>query len=126
MNQSDESLADRFSRDDVLSVIREATGSGPFGRGCMIVAQALQQIYGGRIWVLIGRWSQQAEHAVVATGDMFYDASGASALEGIIGRFSETAGVKIEGARPIAPGDLPDASRSFVATSELAYLLRRP
>jgi hypothetical protein len=120
-----ENTSDRFSHDDVASVILRAAGSGPFDRGCMIVAQALQQIYGGRIWVLIGRWSQQAEYAVLKVGDMFYDAAGAGALEGIIGRFSEAEGVNIQGARPIEPGDLPDASRSFLAATEVAQLLRK-
>jgi hypothetical protein len=120
-----ENICDRFSDDDVQSVILKTAGSGPFDGGCMIVAQALQQIYGGRIWVLIGRWSQQAEHAVLKVGDMFYDAAGPDALERIIWRFSEVEGVKIQSARPIAPGDLPDAPRSFRATTEVAQLLRK-
>jgi hypothetical protein len=123
--RSIENTSDNFSDGDVLSVLRKNAGSGPFGGGCMIVAQALQQIYGGRIWVLIGRWSQQAEHAVLKVGDIFYDAAGAAALERIISRFSETAGVKIQSARPIAPGDLPEASRSWLAATEVAHLLRR-
>ena len=120
-----ENASDAFSDDEVLSVITRTAGSGPFRGGCVIVAQALQQIYGGRIWVLIGRWSQQAEHAVLQVGDIFYDAAGPGALERIISRFSEAEGVKIQSARPIAPGDLPEASRSYLAATEVARLLRR-
>jgi hypothetical protein len=120
-----ENRSEGFSDDRVRSVILKTAGSGPFGDGCMIVAQALQQIYGGRIWVLIGRWSQQAEHAVLKVGDMFYDAAGPGALERISWRFSEAEGVKIQSARPIAPGDLPEASRSCLAATEVAQLLRR-
>jgi hypothetical protein len=114
-----------FADEGVLSVLLKNSGSGPFGRGCLIAAQALQQIYGGRIWVLIGRWSQQAEHAVLKVGDKFYDAAGPEALERIISRFSEAEGVKIQCARPIEPGDLPEASRSYLAATEVAHLLRR-
>jgi len=120
-----ENASENFSDDNVLSIILKNAGSGPFGSGCMIAAQALQQIYGGRIWVLIGRWSQQAEHAVLQVGDIFYDAAGPGALERIISRFSEAEGVKIQSARPIAPGDLPEASRSYLAATEVARLLRR-
>jgi hypothetical protein len=56
---------------------------------------------------------------------MFYDAAGPGALERIIWRFSEAEGVKIQSARPIAPGDLPEASRSCLAATEVAQLLRR-
>ena len=71
-----ENTTESFLADDVLSAIRKNAGSGPFRGGCVIAAEALQQIYGGRIWVLIGRWSQQAEHAVLQVGDIFYDAAG--------------------------------------------------
>ncbi len=115
----------RFADDDIRALITRAAGSGPLDGGCLIVAQALQQIYGGRIWVLIGKWSHRAECAVLKVGDKFLDAAGSGGLNSISGRFAEAKGVGIEGARPIAPGDLPYASRSLLAATEVAHLLRR-
>ena len=111
----DDDYVDRAVRGELEGQIQENVydvlqplDCGPFDGGCVLVAQALQQIHGGNIVVLVDQ-NDQAQHAAVAVDGQLMDYDGAADLEQFVRKFEADERVKIANVRPIQSGDLPDA-----------------
>lgn len=104
------------------NILVNATNSGPFDGGCVIVAQVLQQVHGGEIVVLVND-KDQADHAAVQIGNSLMDYGGQLPVKDFIKRFEDNERVTITDVRPIEPNDLPDAPRDDKVISQLVALL---
>lgn len=113
---------------------------GPFDGGCLAFAQALEQIYGGEVFVIEGRvkWASEvshgpveAQHAVLSLPNgQFLDADGwASGAAQLIKRFNKKEcdpfGLREGNLRPYRAGDLTKAPTSEETVKALAELLRQ-
>lgn len=96
--------------EDVYNVLNPL-GCGPFDGGCVLVAQALQQIHGGHIVVLTDA-NDRAQHAAVYANNQLIDYDGAANLKTFVRRFEHNEQVNIQGIRPMRDTDLPDAPRN--------------
>ncbi len=119
--------------DQVYSLLYKFIDSGPFDGGCVIFAQALQLLYGGEIYVLIGKAQRivknnSALHAFLKLGNTAIDADGPTDIGKLIERFQENelqhAGGYVTSIRPIEAFDLPDAPRNTQLAKKIATLLK--
>lgn len=111
-------------RELVYSILLDEIDCGPFDGGCLVFAHALQQLHGGEVFVIEGRWKglghrhpPAAQHAFLRCPDgTGLDAAGGSAIEDIGQRFLRIEGLEetleVTGVRPYAIGDLPDAAQA--------------
>lgn len=116
-------FVDEDHRSQVIETMAQSIDCGPFDGGCVVFAQALQQIHGGEIHVLEGSWIRvesgerpMAQHAVLKLPDGRYaDADGIGTAQQIMDRFLENEGLgellRLDDVRPMARGDLPEAIR---------------
>ena len=95
---------------------------GPFDGGCVLVAQALQQIHGGDIVVLVND-KGIADHAAVKVGNTLVDFDGALPVKQFIKRFEDNEHTNIKSIRPIQNGDLPEAPRNNELVPQLVNAL---
>lgn len=95
---------------------------GPFDGGCVVVAEALQQVIGGEIVVLISPRTRQADHAAVSMGGMLWDYDGPLPPLPFMRRFEkhELLEYSYQKFRPISNGDLPEAYRDEELKHRLA------
>lgn len=91
---------------------------GPSDGGCLAMAQSIQLVLGGQIWVIegaINSLEKQAQHAIVRLDDgRFIDAYGCGSMHSIIENFRSLTPWTIQSKlslRPYANGDLPEACR---------------
>lgn len=84
---------------------------GPFDGGCVVFAQALQRVIGGKI-VVVTKSNDQADHAAVLLKGKLYDFDGPLRPDRFFDRFGRNEHVQISGFRPINETDLPDAIRN--------------
>jgi 8-oxo-dGTP pyrophosphatase MutT (NUDIX family) len=108
-------------QENIYNVL-EPYQCGPFDGGCVMVAQALQQIHGGRIVVLVDA-NNSAQHAAVAVNNQLIDYDGAADIKDFVSRFEQNERVNIQGIRPIRKGDLPDAPRDAKLISRIVQAL---
>lgn len=126
-----ENIAGR-NKSKIYNLLLSQIGSGPFDGGCVVMAQAIQAVYGGDIVVLVGHaqhdTNEVAQHAAVKIGNNLVDFSGAYEPHEFVRRFERNelahAGGKITGIRPIQGGDLPDAPRDPAVSEIIARLLK--
>ena len=109
-------------RADEVYDILDNVECGPFDGGCVLVAQALQQIHGGDIVVLVNNQGI-ADHAAVKVGNNLIDFDGALPVKQFIKRFEDNERVDIKGIRPIQKGDLPEAPRDEKLVPQLVNAL---
>lgn len=119
------------NKHKVYALLVDKINSGPFDGGCVIFAQALQQLLGGTVMVLVGKTSPdgvvQPQHAVLKLGDKLVDADGALPANQFVARFERNelavTGGTITGIRELADSDLPEAPRDQMLSSAVAHLL---
>ena len=111
------------NKSKIYNFLINTIDSGPFDGGCIIFARALQIIYGGEIFILVGS-SGQAEHAVLMLDDNFIDADGKLPIKQAIKRFENNELVKIIGYRKIQKNDLPNTPRNEQISAQIAKLLK--
>jgi hypothetical protein len=109
------------AKENIYDIL-EPEDCGPFDGGCVLVAQALQQIHGGDIVVLINDRGN-ADHAAVKIGNTLLDFDGPLPVEKFIKRFEKNEHVKVTGIRPMKDGDLPDATRNQSLLPKIVDLL---
>jgi hypothetical protein len=109
------------AKENIYDIL-EPEDCGPFDGGCVLVAQALQQIHGGDIVVLINDRGN-ADHAAVKIGNTLLDFDGPLSVEKFIKRFEKNEHVKVTGIRPMKDGDLPDATRNQSLLPKIVDLL---
>lgn len=90
----------------------------------MVFAQALRDVIGGEVVVLVNGHGR-ADHAVVHKDGLLYDFDGPLAPKAFMSRFSKNENVDIQSWRPIAPGDLVEAVRDPQLQVRLQELLVR-
>lgn len=120
------------NKNKIYNILIDATGSGPFDGGCVVMAQAIQMKHGGDIVVLVGHaqhdTNEVAQHAAVKIGNVLVDYDGAFEPSEFVKRFERNelahAGGHITGIRPIQDSDLPDAPRDAEAAEHIAALLK--
>lgn len=125
-----ENIAGR-NRSRVYDLLVNTIGSGPFDGGCVIIAQAIQQLVGGDIVVLVGNTRpngvEQAQHAAVKIGDRLVDFDGVAPVTDFVRRFERNelahTGGEIAGIREIQPDDLPEAPRDAALAAKLARMM---
>lgn len=98
---------------------------GAFDGGCVVVAEALHQVVGGAIHVVMDR-EGRAQHAVVLVDGALWDYDGPRAPTTLIDEFDkvEMLGGRCVGHRPMLDGDLPEAYRDDALRQGLAEILR--
>lgn len=131
------------AREACYAAMALQAGCGPYDGGCVVLAQALQIVYGGDIFVIEGRWIRgggdlryaplMAHHAVLRlTGRAgrparYADAGGAVPGEQMLAEFADLDGVDGEfvdlALRPMQPDDLESAVRRAGLAAALAQLL---
>ena len=114
---------ERGLKEDVYDVLAPVD-CGPFDGGCVLVAQALQQIHGGKIMVLVDH-QDQAQHAAVLSRGQLIDYDGAADPQEFVRKFESNELVNIAGIRPIKSGDLPDAPRDGGLVKQLVQALSK-
>lgn len=97
-------------KDEIYEGMINAHDCGPFDGGCVVFAQALQRVIGGKV-VVITNSGGQADHAAVALDGKIYDFDGPLKPAAFMARFEKNEHVKITGYRDIQQGDLLDAIR---------------
>jgi len=99
---------------------------GPFDGGCVIVAQALKQAFGGEIVVLVNE-EGVADHAVLLRDDMLWDYDGPLEPKKFIARFNDLEIPYSPAAdyRPIQEGDLDEAYRDDELAARLSILFKK-
>lgn len=110
--------------DDLL----RSADCGPFDGGCVVVAQALQKVFGGEIVVLV-RDNDRADHAAVFKDGKLWDYDGPLTPSAFIDRFNKeelahTAWSCVR-YRPIRSDDLPNACRNEALANRLAGLFEK-
>jgi len=121
--QNKKPLSEAASKENIYDIL-EPENCGPFDGGCILVAQALKEIHGGDIVVLVNDRGN-ADHAVVKIGNRLIDYDGSLPVEQFIKRFEKNEHVKVKGIRPLESGDLPDASRNQSLLPKIVDLLSR-
>jgi len=121
-DETDDEYDDEESVNEDAYDVLHSHQCGPFDGGCVMVAQALQQIHGGDIVVLVDS-NDQAQHAAVAVDGQLMDYSGAAPIRQFVDRFQRNERVKISGVRPIRPQDLPEAPRDRNTVTQLVQVL---
>jgi hypothetical protein len=111
------------AKENIYDIL-EPEDCGPFDGGCVLVAQALQQIHGGDIVVLINDRGN-ADHAAVKLGNTLIDYDGPLPVEKFIKRFEKNEHVKIKGIRPMKDSDLPEATRNQSLLPKIVNLLSK-
>jgi len=113
------------------STLDDVVDSGAFENGCLIVARALQLMFGGEIVVLV-RSDDFADHAAVRLPDgRLIDADGPASPGKFIARFNRDSffgisnDINVVGFRPILPGDLAGVSFNEEVSWDLVDILRR-
>jgi hypothetical protein len=109
------------SADEVYDIL-DNVECGPFDGGCVLVAQALQQIHGGDIVVLVND-KGIADHAAVKVGNNLIDFDGALPVKQFVKRFEDNEHTNIKSIRPIQKGDLPEAPRDKELVPQLVNAL---
>ena len=109
------------SADKVYDIL-DNVECGPFDGGCVLVAQALQQIHGGDIVVLVND-KGIADHAAVKVGNNLIDFDGALPVKQFVKRFEDNEHINIKSIRPIQKGDLPEAPRDKELVPQLVNAL---
>jgi len=109
------------SIDEVYDIL-DNVECGPFDGGCVLVAQALQQIHGGDIVVLVND-KGIADHAAVKVGNNLIDFDGALPVKQFVKRFEDNEHTDIKSIRPIQKGDLPEAPRDEELVPQLVNAL---
>ena len=109
------------SADEVYDIL-DNVECGPFDGGCVLVAQALQQIHGGDIVVLVND-KGIADHAAVKVGNNLIDFDGALPVKQFVKRFEDNEHTNIKSIRPIQKGDLPEAPRDEELVPQLVNAL---
>lgn len=112
------------AHDPVYEDLVETADCGAFDGGCVCVAQALQQVIGGEIAVLINT-RNKADHAVVHVNGVLVDFDGPLPPSDLIERFSLNEGVAIKGWRPMRKGDLPGAFRDDDLVDRMRAILQQ-
>lgn len=97
-------------KDEAYSAIVQAHDCGPFDGGCVLFAQALQNVIGGDVAVIINAQGR-ADHAAVFLNGKLYDFDGPLAPNLFMRRFEINEHVKIGGWRTLEAGDLEEAIR---------------
>lgn len=103
-------LVSKNINEDIHDIL-QPLNCGPFDGGCVLVAQALQQIHGGRVVVLTDA-DDRAQHAAVLADGQLIDYDGAADPNQFVRRFEQNERVRIQGIRAIRDTDLPDAPRN--------------
>lgn len=114
------------NKNKIYSLLIDNIDSGPFDGGCVIFANALQAVYGGKVVVLVSNINI-AEHAALLLGNILYDADGPATKAEFVKRFEKNELVRgrhIIGIRDIKDSDLPDALRDMKLSTQIADLLK--
>ncbi|TLX17017.1 hypothetical protein [Rhizobium sp. MHM7A] len=114
--------------DDLYEALLKEADCGPFDGGCLVVAQALQQVLGGDVVVLVRAQSGIADHAALLFDGMLWDFDGPLSPSAFVKRFQENelfgTGAKCGGFRLIEPGDLEDTPHNDRLVERLADIFR--
>lgn len=119
-----ESLLRGEADERLYDILNQTSGVGPFDGGCVIIAQALQKVFGGDIVVLLNT-AGEPEHAAVQFGQDLIDYDGKLPVKDFIKRFERNEMVEISGLRKMQSSDLPEAPRDDAAVLEIAKLFQR-
>lgn len=114
--------------DEVLDVLFSASSCGPFDGCCLVVAQALREVIGGDLVVLVRANNGSAEHAALLYDSRLWDFDGPLPPSEFIARFETNempgSGEKCGGYRTFEVADLPDAIRDPALVSVVADIFR--
>jgi len=101
----------RYAKKAIYQDFLDTLGYGPLDGGCVVFAQAVQQVFGGEIVSLLRTDTWEADHAAVRLNGELLDADGSLPEAKAIERFAKAEGVSISGVRPFKDSDLPEAGR---------------
>jgi hypothetical protein len=126
-NENGEWSSDGASvKDQVYTVLLDATDAGPFDGGCVLAAQALQKVVGGDIYALVNK-DDRAQHAVVKKGSAFYDFSGKKSQQAMLADFNRYEAMgehqTAVGVRPLRADDLMNSPRNDQLAEKIAKLM---
>ena len=107
--------------EDIYNILKPHD-CGPFDGGCVLVAQALQQIHGGRVVVLVDA-DDRAQHAAVYANGQLIDYDGAADPKEFVQQFEQNERANIQGIRAIRDTDLPDAPRDAKLIPQIVQAL---
>lgn len=116
-------ISDILSEENIYDIL-EPEDCGPFDGGCVLVAQALQQMHGGEIVVLVNDRGI-ADHAAVKVGNTLIDYDGPLPADKFVKRFEKNELVNITGIRSMKPNDLPGATRNQSLVPKIVNLLSK-
>ena len=114
-------LISKNINEDVYDILKPHD-CGPFDGGCVLVAQALQQIHGGRVVVLTDE-NDRAQHAAVLANGQLIDYDGTADPKEFVQQFEQNERVRIQGIRAIRDTDLPDAPRDAKLIPQIVQAL---
>lgn len=118
----DQWLVDRQAiHDRLYEMLVGSAGCGPFDGGCLVVARAMQRVFGGEVIVLT-RADGRADHAVLDVGGQLWDYDGPDAPADMLRRFNASEMASCVGYRPLQEGDLLEAVRDPVVEETLVGL----
>ena len=115
------------NKNKIYSLLINSINSGPFDGGCVVFANALHLVYGGKVVVLVSD-KNIAEHAALLINNVLYDADGPAKYTEFVKRFERNelvgTGRYIIEIRDITDSDLPDAPRDMKLSKQIANLIR--
>lgn len=126
---------DEAHRETVFEETVRLTGCGFFDGGCVLLARALQQVYGGEVMVIEGRMNGgalAAQHAFVKFPDgVCADGYSSGSESAVANRFLDEEGLhdgsfKLVGCRHWREGDLRDSPADTNLVHRLMEVLKTP
>jgi hypothetical protein len=110
---AEQSLKKKVVRNNKLyKLISDAIDAGPLDGGCYVMAKALQNVLGGKLYSLTSE-RQQAEHIVLKLDDgTYWDGDGNSSEKTLINRWKRVEGFKEVQLRPFESKDCPESPRN--------------
>lgn len=109
--------------ETVYDLLFERTGTGPFDGCCVVVAEAMRQVFGGEIVVFV-RSDGVADHAALRLEGVIADFDGPVGEEMAVADYNEREYGSTVSWRPIRDDDLEDAFREADLCAKLAETIR--
>jgi hypothetical protein len=110
------------NKDELYTILLDASDSGPFDGGCVIAAEGIRGAIGGDI-VVLERANGMADHAAVLLNGLLYDFDGPLPEREFIKRFNDNEMAEAVSVRPIKEGDLPEAPRDNETAKKITDVL---
>lgn len=114
-------------KDDILNLLHERAGCGPFDGGCLVFAQALHKVMGGEVMGLARADNFVIDHCVLYLDGKLWDFDGPLKPIAFMKRFSETEtpGFRYNDFVPFDLNEVPETVNDPALAEELSDLLRK-